>query len=190
MITLEQVQAQIAPVVTAAQTAQAHGLDFQYALLCSTRLWLHRRYVDWAHLHPAMLDGLALHQSAYPRLSRIPWDFGIPLDGVNWNRATVIEIKRRNSRLPATRAQVLYYMAVLTWHTDRLWQGEVRIPDSRRRWPLHWTASTLQELEQAWARAQPWLSPAVPMPPPQRQPLCRQCSYNRLCWELPFESGK
>ncbi|MBK1717848.1 Dna2/Cas4 domain-containing protein [Thiocystis violacea] len=168
-------------LVQEAERRELHGLLFQNIVLCPLRAWLHHQRVDCAHLNRHMRRGLADQEGRY-RGKIAQWgDLGIAPDLVDFNAAEISEVKSSRSFPDASKAQLLFYMAVLSVNTGRSWRGALRFPGARRVERL-----TLDTAAQQWlmglARQLIAVLDAEESPKPQRTGVCDDCSYRLLCW--------
>lgn len=177
--------AELAPelvdVVALSEQRGWHGLLFQNIVLCPVRTWLHRNYVDCAHLNRHMRRGLADQHGRYRGQVGQWGELGIAPDLIDFETSTLSEVKSSRSFPDASRAQLLFYMAVLSVNTGRIWKGALRFPGARRVETLVLDAAAQQRLV-ALARQLTAVLDAPTTPSPRRIAVCDHCSYSLLCW--------
>lgn len=173
-------------LVDRAERLGVHGLLFQHSALCDTRVWLHHRRVDCAHLNRFMQRGLWVDRTTYTDVTDHVSGVGIRPDQINWPDRTVSEVKSSRRPTDAARLQLLFYMAVLTVATCTSWTGVLRFPATRRieRLTLDEQArvtlgDALDQIAEIIARPSP--------PAKSGKPICSGCSYRLLCWGLTTE---
>lgn len=172
---------EIVDLVHEAERREWHGLLFQNIVLCPLRAWLHHQRVDCAHLNRHMRRGLSDQEGRY-RGKIAQWGgLGIAPDLVNFATAELSEVKSSRSFPNASKAQLLFYMAVLSVNTGRLWRGALRFPAARRVERLTLDTTAQQWLAVIGQRLMRTLD-APASPQPQRTGVCDDCSYRLLCW--------
>jgi len=159
-----------------------HGLLFQNVCLCPVRLWLHYSRVDCAHLNRHMQRGLVDQGAHYTGAAGISQGIGIAPDMLDFNHHVVSEIKVRKSFPHASRAQLLFYMVVLTVNTGVIWSGRLRYPSARRVETVELTEENQRWLGELFGRIRVVIAGASP-PAKVKQRLCQDCSYRLLCWQ-------
>jgi CRISPR-associated exonuclease Cas4 len=158
-----------------------HGLLFQNIVLCPTRTWLHRQYVDCAHLNRHMRRGLADQQGRYRGQVGQWGELGIAPDLLDFATRNVGEVKSSRSFPDASRAQLLFYVAVLSVNTGQLWSGTLRFPSARRAETLSLNTQAQERLVFLGQQLDRVLQ-ASSAPTSTRGPICQHCSYRLLCW--------
>lgn len=173
---------EIATLVAEAETHGIHGLLFQNVCLCSVRLWLHYNRVDCAHLNRHMQRGLTDQGAHYAGKVGAVQGIGIAPDMLDFKNHVVSEVKIRKSFPHASRAQLLYYMVVLSINTGILWSGRLRYPSTRRVETVELTEENQRWLIELFGHIQIIIAHAAP-PKKVKQRLCQDCSYRILCWQ-------
>ncbi len=159
-----------------------HGLLFQNVCLCPVRLWLHYNRVDCAHLNRHMRRGLADQGTHYAGAVGAVQGIGIAPDMLDFKNHVVSEVKIRKSFPHASRAQLLFYMVVLTVNTGVPWSGRLRYPSTRRIEIVELTEENQRWLVELFGHIQIIIANAAP-PEKVKQRLCQDCSYRILCWQ-------
>ena len=169
-------------LVAEAEIQGIHGLSFQNICLCPVRLWLHYNRVDCAHLNRHMRRGLADQGMHYSGAVGALQGVGIAPDLLDFKNHVVSEVKIRKSFPHASRAQLLFYILVLTVNTGVFWSGRLRYPATRRVEVVELTDENQRWLSELFGRIQTIIANTSP---PQRvkQRLCSDCSYRILCWQ-------
>ncbi len=163
------------------ESYQINGLLFQHILLCHTRTWLHYHKIDCAHLNRHMQKGILLHEISYQGMPQTNQHCGIPADLINWKKKEISEVKHSRSREDATISQLLYYLALISFNTQTLWQGLLRYPKSKRTKKITLNLDNLSQLSHHLMQIINIIKQATP-PQKQEKSLCRHCSYSILCW--------
>ena len=159
-----------------------HGLLFQNVCLCPVRLWLHYNRVDCAHLNRHMQRGLVDQGAHYEGAAGAWQGIGIAPDMLDFKEHIVSEVKIRKSFPQASRAQLLFYMVVLTVNTGVVWSGRLRYPSARRIECVELTEENQRWLSELFARIRLIIADSSP-PGKIKQQLCQDCSYRLLCWQ-------
>jgi CRISPR-associated exonuclease Cas4 len=168
-------------LVQEAERRELHGLLFQNITLCPLRAWLHYQRVDCAHLNRHMRRGLADQEGRY-RGKLAQWSgLGIAPDLVDFKAAEISEVKSSRSFPDASKAQLLFYMAVLSVNTGRPWSGTLRFPGTRRLERLALDTAAQQRLIRLASQLIAVLDAPAP-PRARRTAVCDDCSYRLLCW--------
>lgn len=175
------VSERLANLVQRAERLGVHGLLFQHVALCPTRVWLHHRRIDCAHLNRFMRMGLWLERTSYEGHWEQTGGLGIRPDQVEWNAHIVSEVKSSRGPTRAAKLQLLFYVAQLEVATGERWTGLLRFPRTRRVQRVELDSRWEDELEEALRQIEAIVRAAIP-PPKQARPICVGCSYRMLCW--------
>jgi len=163
-----------------AEENDLHGLYFQHVALCRRRAWLHLMGVTHAVNDVRVQRGLALHKTE-KRPGEAPKGLGIVPDAIDFGRRVVIERKGGTGARDAVSRQVLFYAAFMTGATGELWQAEVHVYGSRKKFHYRVTEDVMDQLIQDVYDSRKLRSGHAPEA--RRIRLCDACSCNPLCWE-------
>jgi len=154
-----------------------------YALICERQVWLMAHEIEPDRGHARLEWGRFLSEITYPRARRKEISLpGMKLDLVErqGSRLIVGEVKASSRFVEAARMQLLFYL----WRLREMGveaEGELRIPEERRRIPVRLDEAGERELRAVMARIEAILQQPQP-PPPKRIRYCRGCAYREFCW--------
>ena len=156
-----------------------HGLAFQHHAICRRRAWLHLNRVDYAHLDERMALGTLAHTTSKVRDRSVEGLMGLAPDRVDWERRIVVEAKGKGGAADAVSRQAVYYALMLSARTGETWRPAVEVISERRTHEVEVGDGLVAEMLFA-ARELASLAEAS-CPEGIDAPICRKCSYARLC---------
>ena len=156
-----------------------HGLVFQHHAICRRRAWLHLNRVDYAHLEERMALGTLAHATSKVRDRSVEGLMGLAPDRIDWEKRIVVEAKGKGGAADAVSRQAVYYALMLSARTGEAWRPAVEVISERRTREVEADDGLVAEM---LAAAQDLASLAdAPCPEGIDAPICRTCSYARLC---------
>ena len=156
-----------------------HGLAFQHHMICRRRAWLHLNRVDYAHLDERMALGTLTHATNKVRDRSVKGLMGLAPDRIDWEKRIVVEAKSKGGAADAVSRQAIYYALMLSARTGETWRPAVEVISERRTHEIEIDDGLVAEMLSA-ARELASLAEA-PCPEGIDAPICRTCSYARLC---------
>ena len=163
-------------------THNLHGLAFQHYAICRRRAWLHLNRIDYAHLEERMALGTLTHATSKARDCSVEGLMGLSPDRIDWRQRIVVEAKGKGGAADAVSRQAVYYAPMLGARTGQAWRAAVDVISERRTRHVEFDDALVTEMLAA-ARDLAALAD-VPCPDGIDAPICRTCSYARLCGRL------
>lgn len=173
---------QIAEFARLCELHGMHGLAFQHHAVCRRRAWLHLNRIDYAHLEERMALGTLAHAASKVRDRSVEGLMGLAPDRIDWDKRIVVEAKGKGGAADAVSRQAVYYALMLSARTGEAWHPVVELIAERRTREVEVGEELVGEMLSA-ARSLALLAEA-PCPEGIDTPICRTCSYARLCGRL------
>ena len=156
-----------------------HGLAFQHFAICRRRAWFHLNRVDYAHLEERMTMGTLAHDTSKVRDRSVEGLMGLAPDRIDWTARMVTEAKGKRGAMDAVSRQAAYYALMLSARTGDAWRPAVEVISERRTREVPIDDELVAEMVAA-ARELGALADET-CPEGIDSPICRTCSYSRLC---------
>ena len=172
-------QRQVEEFAQLCNTHNLHGLAFQHHAICRRRAWLHLNRLDYAHLDERMALGTFAHVNSKVRDRSVDGLMGISPDRIDWHNRIVVEAKGRSGAADAVSRQAVCYALMLSARTGEAWRPAVEVISERRTREVDVNDGLVTEMLAA-ARELASLA-GGPCPDGIDAPICRACSYARLC---------
>lgn len=168
----------------------ASGTEVHYAVLCERKLWWFTHGLEQEHTSDVVADGRYIHENSYPRReNEVFLDGRVRLDGLEVSGGkgmeavvTVHEVKRSRAQRRAQRLQLMYYLYLLEERGVANVRGVLEYPKEKRREQMILTDAGRQELMAVLQRIDEVRAMPVPPTVPEPMSMCRECSYQELCW--------
>ncbi len=157
------------------------GTLIWYYCICKRQTWLMAHQINPDEDDPNLEYGRFLHEKAYPR-QRNEVELGAnKLDIVTSDdgQVVVVEVKKSSRHLESARMQLAHYLLSLE-ELGVSAQGEIRVPDERKRERIVLDNGLRQKVEQMRKQIQALVH--RPIPPARRIPWCKKCAYAEMCW--------
>ena len=159
-----------------------HGLAFQHYGICKRRAWLHLNRVNYVHLEERMMLGTLAHTTSKVRDRSVEGLMGLYPDRIDWKSNKVVEAKGKGGAPKAVSKQAVYYALILSAQTGDEWIPAVEIISERRTREIPINDELIAEMV-AVARELGTLA-NLGCPEGINEPICRTCSYSRLCGRI------
>ena len=159
---------------------KATGLQMHYLIVCERKLWLHAHQISFEEDSDKVKQGKVLHETSYQhkQAKEIMIDQLIRIDILD--AQYIGEVKSSSKMLQADRAQLLYYLYVLTQMGIQR-KGKIHYPKERRVEEIELTPQDEQQVIQWLARIQQVIQQQKP-PKLKKLPYCTKCAYYSFCW--------
>lgn len=159
-----------------------HGLAFQHHAICRRRAWLHLNRIDYAHLEERMALGTLVHTASKARDRSVEGLMGLSPDRIDWRQRIVVEAKGKRGAADAVSRQAACYALMLGARTGQTWRAAVEVISERRTRHVEVDDALVTEMLTA-ARDLASLADTR-CPDGIDAPICRTCSYARLCGRI------
>ena len=157
-----------------------NGTLMWYYYICKREVWLIGHGIEADQANDFLLLGRHIQELFYKREKKeFLIDNTIMID-ILPGKKVVGEIKKSSRYEKAAKMQVAFYLWYMKQKGVEL-EGELRIPQERKRQKVHLTPELAREIEEAIAEIQKILALPKP-PPPVKIPYCKHCAYKDLCW--------
>ncbi len=157
-----------------------NGTLMWYYYICKREVWLIGHGIEADQANEFLLLGRHIQELFYKREKKeFLIDNTIAID-ILPQKKVVGEIKKSSRYEKAAKMQLAFYLWYMKQKGVEL-EGELRIPQERKKQKVHLTPQLEREIEEAIADIQKVLSLPKP-PPPVKIPYCKHCAYKDLCW--------
>ena len=126
-----------------------------------------------------MALGTLAHATSKVRDRSVEGLLGLAPDRIDWERRIVVEAKGKGGAADAVSRQAVYYALMLSARTGDEWRPAVEVISERRTREVEINDGLVAEMLSS-ARELASLAEA-PCPEGISAPICRTCSYARLC---------
>jgi len=157
------------------------GIEVQYYLVCSRKLWWFTHDIEQEHTSDLVALGRQIHEESYPRIRRkdILIDGEIRVDFTD--EGAVHEVKKSRAKKKAHLWQLKYYLFYLKQKGISDVRGVLDYPKERRREVIELKPEDEQEIERILKGVEEIKRQPTP-PEVEMMPICQTCSYQELCW--------
>lgn len=153
-----------------------------YYCICPREAWLMAHQINPDEDDPNIEYGRFLQRFSYGRerkegaIGSSKVDIYKPASG----RMVVIEAKKSSRFLRSAKMQTLFYLKQLKERGVDA-EGEIRVPDERKRIPVVLTDEALKEIQELENEILDTILRDMPEPP-KKIAWCRNCAYREFCW--------
>lgn len=153
-----------------------------YYCICPREAWLMAHQINPDEDDPNIEYGRFLQRFSYGRerkegaIGSSKVDTYKPASG----RMVVIEAKKSSRFLRSAKMQTLFYLKQLKERGVDA-EGEIRVPDERKRIPVVLTDEALKEIQELENEILDTILRDMPEPP-KKIAWCRNCAYREFCW--------
>lgn len=158
------------------------GTMVWYYHICRRQVWLMAHQITPDEDDPNIEFGRFLHKQRYQRDRKEYSIAGGRIDLVKAARdgLLIAEVKKSSRYEHASKMQMLFYLKRLK-ENGVLAQGELRIPEERKRIPVHLDEAGAAEIAAVEADILALIKTTEP-PAPQKTRWCKNCGYREFCW--------
>lgn len=159
------------------------GTLIWYYYICERQVWLMVHQINPDEDDPNIEYGRFLQRTAYSRLRKEQSARNFRIDVLSRSRngrMIVVEVKKSSRFLKSATMQLLFYLKELSNCGIQV-EGEIRIPEEKKKMPVSLTASARQELREAESKILAISQNPVP-PKARKSRWCRNCGYREFCW--------
>lgn len=153
-----------------------------YYCICPRQAWLMAHQINPDQDDPNIVYGRFLQRFSYSRerkegtVGSSKIDIYKPASG----RMVVAEVKKSSRFLKSATMQTLFYLKQLKERGVEA-DGEIRMPDEKKRISVVLTDEALQEIQQLEREILVTIQKDMPEPP-KKTGWCRNCAYREFCW--------
>ena len=157
------------------------GTILSYYFICKTKLWLHANRINLEDNSEDVRIGKVLHEIREDKVSEVSFE-SIKVD--KRTKDYVIEVKKSDSDLEATRWQLLFYLYKLK-QKGIVKRGKLEVFEkNRQKKKVHFIElgeSEENELVEVLQNIEKLINLSKP-PKPQFMPKCKKCAYYEYCF--------
>lgn len=159
---------------------EINGTLIWYYYICKREVWLIGHGIEADQESDFLILGRHIHDFYYKREKKeILIDNTIKIDLLS--RGKIIgEIKKSSKYLESAKMQLAFYIYYMKQKGIEL-EGELLIPEERKREKIYLTDEIKQKLEIAIKDIEMILKEDKP-PRAEKIPYCKNCAYKELCW--------
>jgi CRISPR-associated exonuclease Cas4 len=158
----------------------ANGTLIWYYYICKREVWLISHGIEPPETEPILL-GRLIHKESYKKYRKELFvDGKIKVDLLE-GKKVVGEIKKSSRYLESAKMQLAFYLYYLEVEKGVKLNGELLIPEERKRIRLTLTDDLRAKLVRAVEDIERITSMPFP-PPPRKIRYCKNCAYREFCW--------
>jgi len=157
-----------------------NGTLIWYYYICPREVWLIGHSIEADQESDFLILGKHIHEIFYKRQKKeFLIDNTIKID-ILPNKKVIGEIKKSSKYLKSAKMQIAFYLYYMKQKGINI-EGELLIPEERKREKVVLTKELEQELEKAIKEINKILNQEKP-PKPVEIPYCKNCAYKEMCW--------
>ncbi|MGC8588553.1 MAG: CRISPR-associated protein Cas4 [Hydrogenobaculum sp.] len=157
-----------------------NGTLIWYYYICKREVWLIGHGIEADQENDFILLGRHIHDIFYKNYKKeFMIDNTIKIDIIPGNYV-IGEIKKSSKYLKSATMQLAFYIYYMKQKGIHL-NGELMIPEERKRIKVFLTEDIEKELENAIKDIKTILSYEKP-PKPEKIQYCNRCAYKEMCW--------
>ena len=157
-----------------------NGTLIWYYYICPREVWLIGHSIEADQESDFLILGKHIHEIFYKRQKKeFLIDNTIKID-ILPNKKVIGEIKKSSKYLKSAKMQIAFYLYYMKQKGISI-EGELLIPEERKREKVVLTKELEQELEKAIKEINKILNQEKP-PKPVKIPYCKNCAYKEMCW--------
>lgn len=159
-----------------------NGTLVWYYTICKRQVWLMGHGIGPDQKNDNISFGRYLHSFYFKKenLKEVMIDNSIKIDLVR-GRKVVAEIKKSSKYLESTKYQLLFYLYYLKKSKGVELEGEILIPEERRKIAVKLSEEKVKEVEEILKGIEDILKMDKP-PRTERIKYCKKCGYKEICW--------
>ncbi|MCX8029879.1 MAG: CRISPR-associated protein Cas4 [Brevinematales bacterium] len=161
---------------------EVNGTLIWYYTICKREAWLigHRIVPD--QKDNRIMMGRHIHKYFFSRekAKEVLIDNTIKVDLVK-GRRLIVEIKKSSKFIDSTRWQLLFYLYYLKHKKGVVMEGEISIPDEKKRVLVRLSEESEKEIEKIIGEIEELLKQEK-SPKPEWIKYCKVCGYKEMCW--------
>lgn len=161
---------------------KVNGTLVWYYTICKRETWLIGHAVAPDQKDNRIMLGRHIHKHFFPRekAKEVLIDNTIKIDLVRGKRI-VVEIKKSSKFLDSAKSQLLFYLYYLKHKKGVVMEGEVSIPDEKKRVLVKLSEESEKGIERMIYEIEELLKQDKP-PKPEWIKYCKTCGYKEMCW--------
>ena len=157
-----------------------NGTLIWYYYICPREVWLIGHGIEADQESDFLLLGRHIHEIFYKRQKKeFVINNTIKID-ILPSKKVIGEIKKSSKYLKSAKMQIAFYLYYLKQKGVNI-EGELLIPEERKREKIKLTADLEKELEKSIIEIKEILKMNKP-PYPKKIPYCKNCAYKEMCW--------
>ena len=158
-----------------------NGTIISYYFICKTKLWLHANRINLEDNSEDVRIGKVLHQINEDRVDEVSFE-SIKVDKIT--KDYIIEVKKSDSDLEASRWQLLLYLYKLK-QIGVVKKGKLEVFEKRKQNKkvhiIELTKEKELELEEIIKDIKKLIDTPIP-PKPIKKSICKKCAYFEYCF--------
>ncbi|WP_456455037.1 CRISPR-associated protein Cas4 [Thermovibrio sp.] len=160
----------------------ANGTLIWYYYICKREVWLIAHGIEPPQDNELISIGRLIHESFYKKFKKELFvDGKIKIDIVEGKKA-IGEIKKSSKYLKSAKMQLAFYLFYLKTTKGKEIEGELLIPEERKRIKVKLTPELEKEIEKAVFEIEEIVNRETPPPPVKKSNYCKNCAYKEFCW--------
>ena len=158
-----------------------NGTLIWYYYICKREVWLLAHGIEPPQDNELISIGKLIHREYYKKHRReLMVDNKIKID-IFAGKRIIGEIKKSSRYLKSAKMQLAFYLYYLEVEKGKKAEGELLIPEERKRMKIILTDELREELKRAIFEIEKIVLNPKP-PPTHRIKYCKNCAYREFCW--------
>jgi len=159
----------------------ANGTLIWYYYICKREVWLIAHGIEPPQENELISIGRLIHEDYYKKFKKELFvDDKIKIDILE-GRKVIGEIKKSSKYLESAKMQLAFYLYYLKIVKEKNLEGELLIPEERRRIRIKLTPELEKTVENAILEVEKIANSLVP-PKAVKNRYCKNCAYREFCW--------
>ena len=158
-----------------------NGTLIWYYYICKREVWLIAHGIQPPQENEFISIGRLVHEEYYRKFKKeLLVDNKIKIDILE-GKKVIGEIKKSSKYLESAKMQLAFYLYYLKTVKGERLEGELLIPEERKRIRVKLTAELEKEVERAVWEIEQIVNSLTP-PPATKTRYCKNCAYREFCW--------
>lgn len=158
-----------------------NGTLISYFFICKTKLWLHANRINLEDNSEDVRIGKVLHEINEDRVEEVSFE-NIKIDKIT--KDYVVEVKKSDSDLEASRWQLLFYLYTLK-QKGIVKKGRLEVfennKQNKKRFEVILDKESEEKIEKIVKSIEELISLPIP-PKPKYDKKCKKCAYYEYCF--------
>jgi CRISPR-associated exonuclease Cas4 len=158
-----------------------NGTLVWYYYICKREVWLIAHGIEPPQENEKIVLGRLVHQEHYRKFKKeLLVDNKIRIDVLESGKL-IGEVKKSSRYLESAKMQLAFYLYYLEVEKGEKLEGELLIPEERKRIKVKLTSKLREEIKKAIEDIERIVREEKP-PPLRKLVFCKNCAYREFCW--------
>ena len=158
-----------------------NGTLIWYYYICKREVWLIAHGIEPPQENELISIGRLIHEEYYKKFKKELFvDNKIKIDILE-GKKVIGEVKKSSKYLESAKMQLAFYLYYLKTTKGKKLEGELLIPEERKRIRVKLIPELEKEVEKAVLEIEEIVKRPTP-PPATKTKYCKNCAYREFCW--------